>query len=105
SIKHSSDSWLSGSAWIGIYDAQTHKELIRLKTKNAFLSVDHKQSSNNKRELAYSQQNMIVYQDFNFDGKKDFAIVHGRQGCYGSHSYFIYLATPEGFTFNPEFTT
>lgn len=46
----------------------------------------------------------MIYEDFNFDGKNDFAIMDGRFSCYGGPSFQVYLATANGFRHSPEFT-
>lgn len=45
-----------------------------------------------------------MYEDFNFDGNKDFAIMDGQNSCYHGPSYRIYLAADKGFSFNEAFT-
>lgn len=55
-------------------------------------------------EIPYSEQAVFAYKDYNFDGKKDFAIVDGRGGCYSMLSYSFYLATDNAFKFSKAFT-
>lgn len=53
----------------------------------------------------YGQHSLLMHEDFNFDGKKDFGIQDGNKGCYGGPSYQIYLANNNDFLYSPEFTT
>jgi hypothetical protein len=43
---------------------------------------------------------VLIHDDFNFDGKKDFAIKDGNEGCYGGPEYAIYLDEGKGFEFD-----
>ena len=56
---------------VQIYDKKTSKLILNVKT-----------------EISESS---IIYDDFNFDGKKDLAIYDGRNSCYGGPSYQVYL--------------
>ncbi|WP_156286315.1 XAC2610-related protein [Oceanivirga salmonicida] len=46
----------------------------------------------------------IINQDFNFDGKKDFAIIKNYGGYKGSPLHDIYLDTDKGFKYSREFS-
>jgi hypothetical protein len=41
--------------------------------------------------VMYDDQSVVYYEDFNFDGHKDFALQDGRSSCYGGASYRVYL--------------
>ncbi len=58
----------------------------------------------NQKEIPYENQEVVIYDDFNFDGIPDFAIRDGFNGNYGSPSYIVYLAEDNGFIFSEEFT-
>src|SRR5699024_3477109 len=58
----------------------------------------------NVHERPYGKQNVLIYEDFNFDGQKDLAISDGNHSCYGGPSYQIYLADAGGFSFSKSFT-
>lgn len=55
-------------------------------------------------ELPYGKQNIIIYQDFNFDGRKDLAVMDGQYSCYHGPSFQVYLETGDGLKHSPEFT-
>jgi len=56
---------------------------------SGFEQVNNLFYENNK--INFYKQNFILYADFNFDGKKDFAIKEKVKNCYGTPSYKIYL--------------
>lgn len=55
-------------------------------------------------ELPYGKQSIIIYQDFNFDGKKDLAVMDGQYSCYHGPSFQVYIETGDGLKHSPEFT-
>lgn len=58
----------------------------------------------NEHEFPYGAHSLIMYEDFNFDGEKDFAILNGFHSCYGGPSYQVFLATENGFEWNEDFS-
>jgi len=76
------------AGWVAIYDAKTDKKLIKV----------------NAEYMDTVYYNYIIYDDFNFDGEKDFAIRDGINGCYRTDSYQIFLATQKGFKHSEAFT-
>ena len=94
--------------WIGIFEKKTNRQLIKVvleEISNNDTDEDGKQKANVK-ELPYGEQSHIIYDDFNFDGVKDFAIMDGQNSCYGGPSFQIYLAGKgkNQFVLNPDFT-
>ncbi|MCW1777480.1 hypothetical protein NB693_24540 [Pantoea ananatis] len=45
----------------------------------------------NVHELPYGEQSVLIYDDFNFDGIKDLAVMDGQNSCYHGPSYQVYL--------------
>lgn len=90
--------------WIAIFDKKTKQQLIRVESDELALNLHDGKALANVKELPYGEQSLIMYDDYNFDGKKDLAIEDGQNSCYHGPSFRIYLATSGGFTFNPEFT-
>lgn len=92
--------------WITINDVSTNKQLIRVESEE--LAVDYTPEGEvkiNVMELPYGEQSVIIYDDFNFDGIKDFAIEDGQNSCYHGPSFQIYLADGKGgFDLSSEFT-
>ena len=103
-VENSEEVFSAG--WIAIYEKGSDKELIRVESDE--LAVDYTEKGEvktNVKELPYGEQSVIIYEDFNFDGIKDFAIQEGQNSCYHGPSYEIYLARNNGFVFSPSFTS
>ncbi len=90
--------------WIAIYDQKTNKQLIQVKSEELTFSLHNGKVLANIKELPYGEQSQILYEDYNFDGVKDFAIMDGQFSCYHGPSFKIYLATTAGFKYNADFT-
>lgn len=90
--------------WVAIYDKKTNKRLIKVVSDELAPSLHEGKLFANVNEGPYDAQSLIMYEDFNFDGKKDFAIQDGQNSCYHGPSFRIYLATQNGFSFNEDFT-
>ena len=90
--------------WVAIYNQRTGEELIKEESDELTFSLHDGNLEANVLELPYGEQSAIIYNDFNFDGKKDFAIMDGQNSCYHGPSFQIYLATENGFERSPEFT-
>lgn len=77
--------------WVAIYEKKTNKQLIKVNSEELISErVDGKVKANVK-ELPYGEQSLIIYDDFNFDGIKDFAVMDGQNSCYHGPSFQIYL--------------
>lgn len=90
--------------WIAVFDKKTKKQLIKVDSDELALSLYEGKALANIKELPYGEQSLIMYEDYNFDGKKDFAIEDGQNSCYHLPSFRIYLASPNGFKSNADFT-
>ncbi len=100
----SDTSEVFSKGWVAIYNAQTNKQLIKVDAEELALSLHNGEAKANIKSLPYGEQSLIMYEDYNFDGKKDFAICDGQNSCYHGPSFRIYLATGQGFRFNEAFT-
>lgn len=105
-IEDTSEVYSKG--WIGVFEKKTDRQLIKVvleEISNNETDEDGKQKAN-VQELPYGEQSHIIYEDFNFDGVKDFAIMDGKNSCYGGASFQIYLAGKgkSQFVLNPDFT-
>lgn len=65
---------------------------------------DFENIKSNIAEIPYGHQSIIIYDDFNFDGKKDLALKYGNESCYGGTSYNVYINDKNGFVENPDFS-
>ena len=60
--------------WVAIYNQRTGEELIKEESDELTFNLHDGNLEANVLELPYGEQSAIIYNDFNFDGKKDFAI-------------------------------
>ncbi|MCB9033164.1 MAG: hypothetical protein H6553_04955 [Chitinophagales bacterium] len=90
--------------WVAIYNVNTNKKLIKVNSEELTYELHNGKMLANIIELPYGEQSQIIYEDFNFDGIKDFAIMDGQNSCYHGPSFQIYLATNNGFKYNEGFT-
>ncbi|GAA5089415.1 hypothetical protein GCM10023210_14230 [Chryseobacterium ginsengisoli] len=91
--------------WVAVYEKGTNKELIKVSSDEITYELHNGKVLANIKELPYGEQSQILYQDFNFDGVKDFAIMDGQNSCYHGPSFKVYLATGTKFKFSPDFTS
>jgi hypothetical protein len=92
--------------WVAIYEKKTHKQLIKVNAEELSVETEDGKAKANVKELPYGEQSAIIYEDFNFDGIKDFALMDGQFSCYHGPSFQIYLAgkVKNKFVLNPAFT-
>ena len=92
--------------WVAIYQKKNNKQLIKIDSDELAGDTENGKIKANVKELPYGEQSIIIYQDFNFDGIKDFAIMDGQNSCYHGPSFQIYLAgkIKGKFTQSPAFT-
>jgi hypothetical protein len=101
-----SDGYCKGAGWVRIYDRHSGKMLINVASEQLALWLHDSKVTANVIELPYGEQSVIIYDDFNFDGVKDFAIQDGQNSCYGGPSFQVFLATQGGaFKYNADFTS
>lgn len=103
-IQISDTSEVFSKGWVAIYDRKTNKQIIKVVSEELALTLHEDKAIANIKSLPYGEQSLIMYDDFNFDGKKDLAISDGQNSCYHGPSFKIYLATGKGFLYNKEFT-
>ncbi len=78
--------------WVAIYDKKTNKQLIKVESEELISeTAEDGKIKANVKELPYGEQSLIIYDDFNFDGIKDFAVMDGQNSCYHGPSFQIYL--------------
>ncbi len=88
---------------ISIYDI--NKNIITIKSEEfTFELTSDGNIETDIVELPYGKQSIIIYQDFNFDGKKDLALMDGQYSCYHGPSFQVYLETGDDLKHSPEFT-
>ena len=77
--------------WVAIYQKKTNRQLIKINSEELVGDTEDGKIKANVHELPYGEQSSIIYEDFNFDGIKDFAIMDGQNSCYHGPSFQIYL--------------
>lgn len=90
--------------WVAIFDKKSKKQLIKINSDELTFQLHKNKVLANVKELPYGEQSSILFEDYNFDGLKDFAIMDGQNSCYHGPSFQIYLATDKGFKYSPDFT-
>ncbi len=92
--------------WVAIYQKKTNKRLIKVNAEELVGDTEDGKIKTNVKELPYGEQSAIIYDDFNFDGIKDFAIMDGQNSCYHGPSFQIYLGgkAKGSFVLSPSFT-
>jgi len=98
------DGYCKGAGWVRVYERKSGKMLINLAADDLALWLHDRKVTTNVMELPYGEQSVIIYNDFNFDGIKDFAIQDGQNSCYSGPSFQVYLAQDNVFKHNEDFT-
>jgi hypothetical protein len=99
-VTDTSDFFKKG--WISIYDKKSDSELIKVESDAIVLEILDGMLIVIVNE--FPGEDVIAYDDFNFDGVNDFAISDGHSGSYGMPTYKIYLAENSKFVYNEIFT-
>ena len=101
-----SPSEVFSKGWVAIYEKKTNRQLIKVDSEELISDTDEEKVRVNVKKLPYGEQSLIMYEDFNFDSIKDFAIMDGQNSCYHGPSYQIYLGgkVKNKFVLNPAFT-
>lgn len=111
-IQTSADEDSEENTSINIIDAKTKQTLISQPTD---IDIEYELSNSEAYQLGnkvsanianrhYGEHSVLIYDDFNFDNKKDLALQDGRYGCYGGPSYQVYLKQGSRFVLSEGFT-
>jgi hypothetical protein len=76
---------------VTIHRKRDGKQLIRVDSDELTLDLHEGRALANIRQLPYGEQSVIQYEDVNFDGVNDLAIMDGQNSCYHGPSFQIYL--------------
>ncbi len=98
------NSDLETNCTLNIYQKKNGKLIF---SKPAFYSeydMEESKVKSNIKEIPYGEQSILIFEDFNFDGKEDIALRNGNYSCYGGPAYEIYLADKNAFVYNESFT-
>lgn len=103
-VDNDENSDLETNCTLNIYQKKNGKLIF---SKPAFYSeydMEDSKVKSNIKQIPYGEQSILIYEDFNFDGKEDIALRTGNYSCYGGPSFEIYLADKNGFGYNESFT-
>lgn len=91
---------------IKVYDKKSGATLIQVQSDELVLDTNPKTGKvkANVHELPYGEQSVLIYEDFNFDGIKDLALMDGQNSCYHGPSFQVFLGTANGFQHSDSFT-
>lgn len=103
-VQIESDEGFDKKGWIAIHDKRTNQELIKVFSDKISLDFHEGKLKVNILELPYGEQSLIIYDDFNFDQIKDFAIRDEQVSCYGGPSFKVFLFQNDEFVLNQDFT-
>lgn len=88
---------------VTVRDRKSGKAVLEVDTSGLPGMVDAEASAN-LVERPYGEQSVLIHDDFDFDGRKDFAIQDGNNSCYGGPSFQIFLRRGKGFKKSEAFT-
>lgn len=100
----SDTSEVISAGWVAVYDKQSDEELIRVHADELSHYPHEGELEANIAEVPYGMYSVLLHEDYNFDGKKDFALMDGQHSCYNGPSFKIYLAGDQGFEYSSAFT-
>lgn len=98
------NSDLETNCTLNIYQKKNGKLIFSKPALYSEYDIEDSKVKSNIQEIPYGEQSILIYEDFNFDGKEDIALRTGNYSCYGGPSFEIYLADKNGFTYNESFT-
>jgi hypothetical protein len=88
-----SDSHLDG--FTAVFEKKTDRKIISVDFKDTY-------AKNVSLPQFVRDNKLIIYDDFNFDGERDFAIRHTNASLNFTH--YVYLSAPQGFEFSKAFS-
>lgn len=95
---------ITSDGWVEVYDRVTEKKLIHVDADELSFDLHDGEIKADIAEIPYGEHSVLLHEDYNFDGKKDFAIMDGFNSCYHGPSFQIYLASKNGFVYSDSFT-
>lgn len=98
------NSDLETNCTLNIYQKKNGKLIFSKPALYSEYDFEDSKIKSNIQEIPYGEQSILIFEDFNFDGKEDIALRTGNYGCYGGPSFEIYLADKNGFVYNESFT-
>lgn len=89
---------------VSVFETRAGRRLLHVESEELSFQLEDGEVSANVKELPYGRQDVLIYEDFDFDGRKDLAIMDGQNSCYHGPSFRIFLRTRHGFAESRPFT-
>lgn len=70
-IEISDTSAVFSKVWTAIYDRKTKRQIIKVSAEELALTLHDGKTLANIKSAPYGEQSLVIYEDFNFDSKKD----------------------------------
>src|SRR5687768_4382168 len=64
--------------WIAVFDKKSQKQIIKVTSEELSFDLEDGKVVSNIKELPYGEQSLIMFEDYNFDGLKDLALMDGQ---------------------------
>ena len=89
---------------ISVMDRQSGQELIRLSAEELTFEIRQTKPGSEPEVLPYEEQNILFFEDVNFDGLPDVILQDGQNSCYHGPSFQVFLAEGKRFVYQADFT-
>jgi hypothetical protein len=89
---------------VSVFERRSGRRLLRVGSAELAFDVENGQVPPNVKEVPYGRQSVLIYEDFDFDGHRDLAIMDGQKSCYHGPSFQIFLRQGSGFAKSETFT-
>jgi hypothetical protein len=102
-VEDSQEVFRPGS--VSVYERKSGKRLLHVEASElAFDLEQNGEVAPNVVELPYGRQSVVIYEDFDLDGRRDLAIMDGQKSCYHGPSFQIFVREGKGFKKSRAFT-
>lgn len=102
-VEDSQEVFRPGS--VSVYERKSGKRMLHVEASElAFDLEQYGEVAPNVVELPYGRQSVVIYEDFDLDGRRDLAIMDGQSSCYHGPSFQIFVREGKGFKKSRAFT-
>ncbi len=91
------------SGVVRVYEKSSNLPIIEMQSNHLDLDIDDGALEANILNLPSGLGSVLVYDDFDRDGLKDFAIMDGQDACYGGPSYALFKKEQGRYAFDKSF--
>jgi hypothetical protein len=102
-VADSNDVFRPGS--VSVFERRSGKRILHVESEELTLDLDDGQVTPNVKEVPYGHQSVLIYEDFDLDGRKDLALMDGQNSCYHGPSFQIFLRRGARFVHSAAFTS